>query len=441
MRLLGPFEVRLDRGELVSLGGLRQRALLAILTLHANEVVSTDHLVDALWGERPPATAVHTVQVFVSRLRNALGLAGERLATRPPGYALELRVDEIDADRCERLYSSARTALADGDAGKAAASLQDAMALWRGSPLAEFTYEPFAQAAIARLEELRMSCREELIEAELALGRHAEAVAELEAFVREQPFRERPRGQLMLALYRSGRQAEALEAFQQARHALVEELGVEPSAALRELEQAILQQDESLRAPSAPTTGAPPARERKEGHDRPEPLPGADSVQVGEPAHAEIVRKTATVLVAKLEPAAHEDPERGRTLVRAARDQAEAIIARHGGKVVAGLGGEVVAVFGLPVTREDDVLRGLRAADELRMLVIGLSAGESGDLVARLGIDTGEVVADAAGDLFGAPLTQGIALARTAADGEVVMSDATCRLAAGGIPLFSLPTT
>jgi DNA-binding SARP family transcriptional activator len=242
---MGPLEARVD-GESVSLGGLRQRALLAILALHRGEVVSTDRLADQLWGERPPATALHTVQVFVSRLRAALGPASERLVTRPPGYLIEVDLDGVDADRCEHLYSSARTALAVGKPADAAALLRQATGLWRGAPLAEFTYEPFAQATIARLEELRVSCQEELIEAELALGRHEQVVPQLEALVREHPFRERPRAQLMLALYRSGRQAEALEAFQLARRTLIDELAVEPSDALRELERAILEQDEAL---------------------------------------------------------------------------------------------------------------------------------------------------------------------------------------------------
>ena len=250
--ILGPLEVRLEGGEPLALGGHRQRALLAILILHANEVVSTDRLIDQLWGEHPPATAVHTVRVFVSRLRRALDSAGSRLVTRPPGYVIEVGVDEVDADRSERLFASARTALADGRPREAEALLRETEKLWRGPPLADFTYEPFAQATIARLEEVRIAAREELIEAELALARHADAVAELEALVREHPFRERPRGQLMLALYRSGRQADALDAFQQARRTLVEELAVEPGEALRELEQAILRQDPSLAAPSQP---------------------------------------------------------------------------------------------------------------------------------------------------------------------------------------------
>ena len=417
--LLGPFEVRLDGGPPLALGGARQRSLLAILALRPNEVVSTDQLVDQLWGERPPATAVHTVQVFVSRLRGVLGSAGESLITRPPGYVLEVAVDDIDAERCERLYAGARAALAAGRAAEGAARLREANALWRGAPLADFTYEPFAQATIARLEELRLSCREELIEAELALGHHAEVVADLEALVREQPFRERPRGQLMLALYRSGRQAEALEAFQDARRSLVEELAVEPSEALRGLEEAILRQDESLQLPAEPVAAAPETRDQET-----EPPP---------PPTPEMLRKTATVLAARIEAAPGADPERARALVRAARERAEAVILSHGGTFLPGLGGELVGVFGVPSTREDDVLRALRAAEELRVAVAALSAEDEGDPVVTIGLDTGEVVAESSAEVFGQPLARGMTLAREARSAEVLLSDDTRRLASKAV--------
>ncbi len=250
LRLLGPFELRLDGGEPVALGGLRQRALLAILALHSGEVVATERIIDELWGENPPSSPTHTIQVFVSRLRRALGPASGRLATVAPGYRFAVDAMEIDADRCERLYAEARAATAARRPADARAELDQALALWRGAPLADFTYEPFAQGPIAQLEELRVSCREELVEAELALGQHEKVVQDLEALIAEHPLRERPRGQLMLALYRCGRQAEALEAYHRARHMLIDELAIEPSLALRRLERAILDQDPSLGAPA-----------------------------------------------------------------------------------------------------------------------------------------------------------------------------------------------
>ncbi|MDQ3995375.1 MAG: AAA family ATPase, partial [Actinomycetota bacterium] len=230
-RILGPLEVVAD-GNALDLGGPKQRALLAILLLEANRVVSSDRLIEALWEEAPPGTAQKALQVYVSQLRKLLGR--ERLETQAPGYRLRVEPDELDLARFEHLRQEGK--------------LREALALWRGPPLAEFAYERFAQAEIARLEELRLVSLEERIERDLARGSDAGLVGELEALVREHPLRERLLGQLMLALYRSGRQAEALESYQAARTALVEELGIEPGRPLRELHQAILTQDPSLEA-------------------------------------------------------------------------------------------------------------------------------------------------------------------------------------------------
>src|SRR5712691_10892986 len=231
-RILGPLEV-VEEGHPVKLGGARQRALLAILLTRANEIVSTDRLIDELWGDRPPKTAANTLQYYVSQLRELLG--ADRIVTRRPGYLIQVEPGELDLERFERLVEEG------GSEG-----LRRALALWRGAPLADFAYDAFAQAAIGRLEELRLTALEKRIEADLALGRHGELAGELEGLVAGHPLRERPRGQLMLALYRSGRQAEALEAYQETRRALVEELGIEPSPALQELERAILRQDAAL---------------------------------------------------------------------------------------------------------------------------------------------------------------------------------------------------
>jgi DNA-binding SARP family transcriptional activator len=238
-RILGPLEV-FDGERALDLGGTKQRSLLAVLLLNANQVVSSDRLIDALWGEEPPETAGKAIQVYVSRLRRELGK--ERLETKAPGYRLRIGWDELDAHRFKTLLEEAR--VADTEVGLA--KLHEALALWQGRPLEEFAYAQFAQTEIGRLEELRLGCVEERVDADLAIGRHSELVSELEALVAEQPLRERLRGQLMLALYRSGRQAEALEAYQEARRVLVEELGIEPGRSLRELEKAILQQDPSL---------------------------------------------------------------------------------------------------------------------------------------------------------------------------------------------------
>jgi DNA-binding SARP family transcriptional activator len=257
--ILGPLEA-LDGGRRVRLGGDRQRALLAVFLLHANETLSTDRLIEELWGERAPATAAKTVQVYVSRLRKALTAAeGDAstgvVVTRDHGYELELDPERLDAHRFERLVAEGRSELAAGRPKPAASALEDALALWRGPPLADFAYEPFAQQDIARLEDLRVAALEQLIEAKLALGAHAEVVGRLETLIAEHPYRERLRAHLMLALYRCDRQADALQVYQDARTTLVEELGIEPSERLRELEQAILVHDPQLilHVPTAPT--------------------------------------------------------------------------------------------------------------------------------------------------------------------------------------------
>ncbi len=260
-RILGPFRVS-EGGEPLEVGVGKQRALLALLVLRAGEVVSTDRLIDALWEDRPPASALNSVHIYVSQLRKALG--NRRLETRGHGYLLALEPEQLDLARFERLLGEGRALLGEGEAERAAETLRAALALWRGPPLSDFASEPFAHGEIARLEELRLAALEERIEADLALGRHAELVSELEALVRQHPLRERLRAQLMLALYRSGRQAEALAAYQQARRTLAEELGLEPGRRLQELEHAILRQDAQLDPPRQAATPLGRAR-RKSG--------------------------------------------------------------------------------------------------------------------------------------------------------------------------------
>jgi DNA-binding SARP family transcriptional activator/ABC-type branched-subunit amino acid transport system substrate-binding protein len=249
-RILGPLEV-LDGGRPVALGGPKQRALLAALLLRANEVVSQDVLIDDLWGESPPATASKTLQAYVSRLRKALAGSDEaapsaRLETHGHGYVLRIAPEALDAEVFERRLEEGRQALTRDDPKLAADRLRQALALWHGPALADLAYESFAQPEIARLEELRLTALEERIDADLALGRHGELIAELETLVERHPLRERLRGQLMLALYRAGRHAQALQAYQDGRQQLAVELGLEPGEALRRLERQILEQDPEL---------------------------------------------------------------------------------------------------------------------------------------------------------------------------------------------------
>jgi DNA-binding SARP family transcriptional activator len=264
-RILGPFEAWDGEREL-SLGGARQRAVLALLLLHGNEAITRDVLVDELWGENPPPTAVKVLQNCISALRKELPAGTERLRTIGGAYELRVAPEELDRDRFEHRLAEGRAALATGENGEAAEQLRHALALWRGSPLSDFSYERFAQDEISRLDELHIAALEDRIEADLALGRHSELVAELESLVTRHPLRERLRGQLMLALYRAGRQAEALDAYRSARRTLLAELGIEPGRALHELERAILAQDQSLEASHSPhtarvsTAGAAPGR-------------------------------------------------------------------------------------------------------------------------------------------------------------------------------------
>ena len=267
--VLGPLEVRLD-GAAVRVGGPRQRALLGLLLCHANRVVSRDQLIEELLGDQPAATADRMLRVQVSRLRKALadGNGEPRLQARPPGYLLRVEDGELDLHAFEQQIAAGRQALADGDPARAAGLLREAESLWRGRPLADLEFESFARLEVRRLETLRMQVVEDRIDAELALGRHAVVCPELEQLVTEHPLRERLRGQLMVALYRCGRQADALETYRAGRSLLVEELAVEPGPQLRKLQLAVLGQDTAL--------DLPPSATRQDSRDTEDIAPPAD---------------------------------------------------------------------------------------------------------------------------------------------------------------------
>jgi DNA-binding SARP family transcriptional activator/tetratricopeptide (TPR) repeat protein len=409
-RLLGPLEV----DAAVDHPALRRhkpRALLALLLVRRNEVVSRDALLDGLWGESPPPRALGSLQNYVSQLRRALG--DDVLLTQPSGYQLRVGPDELDVDSFERLVVEA----AGKDATERAERLRSALALWRGPALADFTYEPFAQTAIARLEELRLVALEERIDADLALRRHTELVGELEALVAENSLRERLRGQLMLALYRSGRQSEALAVYRDGARLLREELGLEPSDELRRLERAILEQDPSLAADTRPA----PA---------PTPTP--------------TVRKIVTVLFADV--AGHTrltttlDPEALRDVMTRFFGTMRVVIDRHGGTIEKYSGDEVMAVFGVPIAHEDDAVRAVRAAADMQAALRELNESLERDrgvrLGMRVGINTGEVVT---GDASAGPLVTGEAvnvgkrLQEHAAPGEVILGPVTVSLARDSI--------
>ncbi|MGH3132993.1 MAG: BTAD domain-containing putative transcriptional regulator, partial [Gaiellaceae bacterium] len=413
VRVLGPLEVA-EGSRPLAIPGRRQRSLLALLLLHRNEVVASDRLLEELWAHQPSGRSPNALQAAVSRLRRAL--PAERLVTRPPGYLLRLEPEELDAERFERLLADGRAALADGNAEEAAELLRAALSLWCGPALADFTYEPFAQTEIVRLEELRLEAVEERVEAELALGRHPDVVARLESLVDEHPLRERPRHQLMLALYRSGRQADALEVYRATRAMLQGELGLEPGPELRELERRILVQD-----PALDLAGRP----------RPVRLRAATPVK----------RKTVSVLACDLAGSTGLtetlDPEVLHELLARYTTAASKTVSAYGGAVESVAGDAVTAVFGVPALHEDDALRALRAAVDLRASVAALG-GESGlPLQARVGIGTGEVVAGAAGPsealVAGAAVTSAAHLVRQASPGEILLGEATRRLVSNAV--------
>lgn len=257
LRILGTLEARAGGADVTPTSG-KQRALLALLALHAGEVMPSDRLVEALWGADAPGSTRNALQVHVSQLRRSLGAGGEKLVTRPGGYVLDIQDEDIDARRFEGLIARGRRELESGSPETAARRFRAALELWRGDPLGDLRYETFARTEAARLDEFRLIALESRIEADLRLGRHFECIGELEVLVEEEPLRERPRAQLMLALYRSGRQADALDAYRSARAALVDELGIEPGPDLRELHGRILAQDPQL---MGSTTGRPSAPE------------------------------------------------------------------------------------------------------------------------------------------------------------------------------------
>jgi len=433
--ILGPLEV-LDEDRAVSLGGSRQRALLALLLLHANETLSTDRLIDQLWGERAPPTAAKLVHVQISRLRKALAAGGANedagagmVVTRERGYELRLERGQLDSQRFEDLVAAGGHELAAGRPDRALSALERALSLWRGAPLADVAYERFAQSEIARLEELRVSAIEQLVDVQLALGRHAEVVGRLQALIGEHPYRERLRAQLMLALYRCDRQADALQAYQDARRALVEELGIEPGERLRELERAVLAHDPALVPPTADAVQPPPPREAP----RRPVAPQADARRLVSVVFADLADSTA--LAERLDPESLHG-----VLDRCSRVSAD-VLERHGGTVEEYVGDAVVGVFGLRERHEDDPLRAVRAALELREAVAALGTELERDhgirVGLRFGVTSGEVFVGAGarrGTLArGDAMNVAAGLGEAAAEGEILLGERAYGLVAADV--------
>jgi DNA-binding SARP family transcriptional activator/class 3 adenylate cyclase len=419
--ILGPFEVR-SAGRALELRSAKQRSLLANLLLSANEVVPSERLIEELWQGRSPGKAANVLQVHVSQLRKTL--AADVLVTRAPGYVLNVEAEQLDSVRFERLVNEGIAAFAVEEPERALSTLDRALGLWRGSALSDFAFEDFARTESGRLEELRLLATEERFDAALALGRHAGLVGELEALVAANPLRERLARQLMLALYRSSRQAEALEAYARTRQRLVDELGIDPSPELQRLERAILNQDPSLDLPEPPVTvpagaTAPPAHEPR-------------------PATPQATRRTVTVVFADvaLTPTrtATIEPETLEPVFAQLGDALAQVVEKHGGSIHWSSEIEFVAVFGLPRVHEDDALRAVRASVELREAIVSLSPRLESDFGVRvdirIGVNTGQVVAGVA---FASPAMGGASsvaarIGRAAPVGEILLADATREL-------------
>ncbi|MEX2555956.1 MAG: BTAD domain-containing putative transcriptional regulator [Actinomycetota bacterium] len=417
-RILGSLEV-LDGARHIELPSGRARAILVLLILHAGEPLASERLIDELWGEHPPATATTVVQGLVSRLRKALepqrakGAPAYLLETIGPGYRLAVELAAVDAHRFTRLVDKARAATPD----LRAATLSTALALWRGPALADFVYEPFAQRAIAALEEARVEAVELRFEAELALGRATGLVSHLQEAIAAHPFRERLRGLLMMALYRAGRQAEALDVYRATRVFLLDEMGLEPSPALRELEAAILRQDPALELQRTP------GRARTDDSSW---LPHE--------------RRRVTVVAIDVAPTADPSVD-AEAVTRAgtlAADVAVVVLEQHGGRVERSPGDQLVAFFGFPVAHEDDAVRATKAALDVRTAVHGLddrSTHESVRYEARTGLETGDVIVRAGASLTeavqGPVVSAATRLQHAAADAEVLIGPRAQRLLRG----------
>jgi len=413
-RLLGVMEVR-DASEVMELPSGRGRALLAILALHAGEAVAAERLIDELWRGSPPATAATIVHGLVSRLRRALPSDGGSrvLETVGRGYRLAVEPDCVDVIRFGLLVAKARGA----DVATRVDVLSTALSLWRGPALSDFTYEPFAQRTIRALEESRLDARESLLEAELDTGDADAVIPSVRELIAAHPFRERLHGLLMTALYRSGRQAEALAAYADARDLLLEELGIEPGPALQSLEAAILRQDQSL-VPAAGESTAPP--------------PGSE-----EPAWLPRERRRVTVAVVDVSPAvdANADPETLASVGAEAARVAAEVLASHGARTERSLGDELIGFFGFPVSHEDDALRAVRAALDVRR-AFPRDAGPGVRPRVQVGIETGDIVIVGPGGslpdvVTGPVISSARRLALAAADGSVLVGPGTLRLARG----------
>jgi DNA-binding SARP family transcriptional activator/class 3 adenylate cyclase len=452
-RILGPLEVLGDDGRPLALGGAKQRALLAVLLLHAGAVVSTERLIDELWGEDPPETARSVLQVYVANLRRILEpgrsrrVATSLLVTQPPGYRLDLGMHTFDLARFDRLASEGHASLAGGRAAEAANLLREALAVWRGPALADVLLLGRGQGVVAELEERRLAALEDRIEADLALGRHAELVGELESLVTAHPLREHLRDQLMIALYRGGRQAEALAVYRQTRETLAEELGIDPSRSLQDLERAILAQDPALDwTPTVKDAAAAPPETAPTSEP---PTPAKVSLGPEGQIHGE-TRRTVTVLcvgITATKDGADLDPEFRRRFADSYAGRLRGVLEGHGGTVLELTDEGATVVFGVPTLHENDALRAVRAAAEAREMLdqaaVELASAWAVQVVLSAGIQTGEAVIEVAEgrrpQLVGGPARLAGQLEQAAAPGEILLDTATCSLVREAVRVQQAP--
>jgi class 3 adenylate cyclase/DNA-binding SARP family transcriptional activator len=453
-RILGPLEVSTE-GRPASLGGVKQRALLAILLLNANQLVSSDRLVDELWGEEPPLTASNVLQVYISQLRKVLGGGDRRdldvLVTQRPGYLLRVGNDELDATRFVALSEDGHQALLEGEPAVASVKLREALSLWRGPALADFAFESFAGRDIDRLHELRLGALENRFEADLELGRDAELVPELESLVADHPLRERLCGQLMLALYRAGRQAEALAAYRDTMGRLSDELGIDPTSQLQRLHEQILRQDAALQTPKAISPVATATQSLPESNSDlvPEPegssaakwTPGAGvpgtSIAAGEDQLLPVTALFADV-VGSTSLAERLTPEEVRVVIGDCISRISREVERFGGTIQAYMGDGICAYFGIPESHEDDWERAAMAALQVLHAVreqgrqieqawgvpdfdvrIGVNAGRT--LVGAIGAGNPQVVA------FGDPINVAARLQSSAEPGTITVGESVAK--------------
>jgi DNA-binding SARP family transcriptional activator/tetratricopeptide (TPR) repeat protein len=431
--LLGPFRVIRD-GKPLALGGYRQRAVLAVLSLNLNRSVGRDRLIDLVWPSGPPDSAAGVIQTYLANLRKLIEPKFKPgsysvLLSRAGGYELALPFEAVDIHQFDASARIGREALERGEAARAEKLLGEALSLWRGPALGEFAAEPFAAGEVARLNELRLRTEEDRIEARLASGRHSELVGEIRALLAEHPLRERLSEQLMIALYRDGRQAEASEVFHRTRALLVDELGMEPGTGLQKLLKQILNHDQELDLALPTSVGL---RQLVES-------PRLPDASVGEPS---VERKLVTVLFADVvgstDLVSEHDPEVSRAVMRRYFESARTLAETHGGRVEKFVGDAVMVVFGLPRVHDDDAERAVRAA-----LAIRDTADGELNLVLRIGINSGEAVTTAGPErefmVSGESVNIAARLQQGAEPGEVLVGEVTERLTRAAIEYLPRP--